>query len=137
MDNYSATPVRVASVPHDELRRGERPMSPDDDPFYRAPQGYEDAEPGMVLRSRDVEIGFLGLISQRVEATQLLYRTTNLHEEPEVAVTTVLVPAQRESDVGCPVLSYQCAIDAVASRCFPSFAMRRGARPIGTFVQAE
>ena len=137
MDNYSATPVRVASVPHDELRRGERPMSPDDDPFYRAPQGYEDAEPGMVLRSRDVEIGFLGLISQRVEATQLLYRTTNLHEEPEVAVTTVLVPAQRESDVGCPVLSYQCAIDAVASRCFPSFAMRRGARPIGAFVQAE
>ena len=44
MDNYSATPVRVASVPHDELRRGERPMSPDDDPFYRAPQGYEHAD---------------------------------------------------------------------------------------------
>jgi hypothetical protein len=137
MDSYSATPLTLASVPHDELRRGERPMSPDDDPFYRAPQGYELAEPGTVLRSRDVEIGFLGLISQRVQATQLLYRTTNLHEEPEVAVTTVLIPAQRESDVAYPVLSYQCAIDAVASRCFPSFAMRRGARPIGAFVQAE
>ena len=137
MADKSATPVRVASVPHGELRRGEHPISPDDDPFYRAPQGYEHAEPGMVLRSRDVEIGFLGVISQRVKATQLLYRTTNLHEEPEVAVTTVLVPAQRESDVAYPVLSYQCAIDAVASRCFPSFAMRRGARPIGAFVQAE
>ena len=112
-------------------------MSPDDDPFYRAPQDYEQAEPGMVLRSRDVEIGFLCLISQRVKVTQLLYRTTNLHEEPEVAVTTVLVPEQRESDVAYPVLSYQCAIDAVASRCFPSFAMRRGARPIGAFVQAR
>jgi Secretory lipase len=137
MDRYSATPASVASPSHDELRRGARPISPDDDPFYRAPQGYENAEPGTVLRSRDVEIGFLGLISQRVKATQLLYRTTNLHEEPEVAVTTVLVPAQREADVACPVLSYQCAIDAVASRCFPSFAMRRGARPIGAFVQAE
>jgi hypothetical protein len=94
MDSHSATPVEVASPPHDELRRGERPISPDDDPFYRAPQGYEHTEPGTVLRSRDVEIGFLGLVGQRVKATQLLYRTTNLHEEPEVAVTTVFVPAQ-------------------------------------------
>jgi triacylglycerol lipase len=137
MDSHSATSVEVASPPHEELRRGERPISPDDDPFYRAPQGYEHAEPGAVLRSRDVEIGFLGLVGQRVKATQLLYRTTNLHEEPEVAVTTVFVPAQRKSDVAYPVLSYQCAIDAVASRCFPSFAMRNGAGPIGGFVQAE
>jgi hypothetical protein len=137
MDNYSASPVGVASPPHDELRRGAHPISPDDDPFYQAPPGYEQAEPGTVLRSRNVEIGFLGLVSQRVKATQLLYRTTNLHEEPEVAVTTVLVPAQRASDVACPVLSYQCAIDAVSSICFPSYAMRRGTRPIGAFVQAE
>lgn len=137
MDTRSATSETDTNPPHERLRRGERPISPDDDPFYRAPQGYEQAEPGTVLRSRDVGIGFLGLIGQRVKATQLLYRTTNLHEEPEVAVTTVFVPAQRESSVACPVLSYQCAIDAVASRCFPSFAMRQGARPIGAFVQAE
>lgn len=137
MGRQSTTPVNDAGVPHEELRRGERPTSPDDDPFYRAPEGYEHAEPGTVLRSRDVEIGFLGLISQPVTATQLLYRTTNLHGDAEVAVTTVLIPAQRASDVAYPVLSYQCAIDAVASRCFPSFAMRRGAQPIGAFVQAE
>lgn len=137
MDSHSATTVRFASPPHDELRRGDRPVSPDDDPFYRAPQGYEHAEPGAVLRSRDVEIGFLGLISQPVKATQLLYRTTNLHEEAEVAVTTVLVPAHREPGAADRILSYQCAIDAVASRCFPSFAMRRGAGPIGAFTQAE
>ncbi|OBF06219.1 lipase [Mycobacterium sp. ACS4054] len=137
MDSHSATTVRFASPPHDELRRGDRPVSPDDDPFYRAPEGYEHAEPGAVLRSRDVEIGFLGLISQPVKATQLLYRTTNLHEEAEVAVTTVLVPAYREPDAADRILSYQCAIDAVASRCFPSFAMRRGAGPIGAFTQAE
>lgn len=137
MDSHSATPREAAGVPHDTLRRGERPIPPDDDPFYRAQQGFEHAEPGTVLRSREVEIGFLGLVNQRVHATQLLYRTTNLHEEPEVAVTTVLIPAQPASNTAYPVLSYQCAIDAVASRCFPSFAMRRGARPIGAFVQAE
>jgi triacylglycerol lipase len=125
------------STGHESLRRGERPLTPDDDPFYQAPAGYEQMQPGDVLRSRDVEIGFLGLIQQRVSATQLLYRTTNLHDEPEVAVTTVLVPEQREPTLGCPVLSYQCAIDAVASRCFPSYALRKGAGPIGAFVQAE
>lgn len=137
MDRYFATSEKSASAPHEELRRNERPIPPDDDPFYRAPQDFEHTAPGTVLRSRDVEIGFLGLISQPVKATQLLYRTTNLHEQPEVAVTTVLVPMQREANAEQPILSYQCAIDAVASRCFPSYAMRRGAGPIGAFVQAE
>ncbi|KAN87764.1 hypothetical protein Z584_03439, partial [Mycobacterium tuberculosis variant bovis B2 7505] len=31
---------------------------------------------GTVLRSRDVELAFMGLIPQPVTATQLLYRTT-------------------------------------------------------------
>jgi hypothetical protein len=136
--NADATAVEdVASSPHEELRRGERPLTPDEDLFYQPPAGYQQTEPGTVLRSRAVEIGFLGLISQRVTATQLLYRTTNLHDEPEVAVTTVLIPEQRDPELDCPVLSYQCAIDAVASRCFPSYAMRRGARPVGAFTQSE
>ena len=133
----SAAASTDTGVPHEELRRGERPLTPDEDSFYCPPPGFEGAEPGTVLRSRAVEIGFLGLISQKVNATQLLYRTTNLHDEPEVAVTTVLVPEQRDAELACPVLSYQCAIDAVASRCFPSYAMRRGAGPIGAFVQSE
>ncbi|WP_232004726.1 lipase family protein [Mycobacterium sp. ACS1612] len=112
-------------------------VTPDDDPFYDPPPGYAEADPGTVLRSRDVRIGFLGVIAQRVTATQLLYRTTNLHGEPEVAVTTVLIPAQPEPARLYPLLSYQCAIDAVTSRCFPSHAMRLGARPVGAFTQAE
>ena len=136
-DGLSAAAAKAAGPPHGKLRRGERPVTPDDDPFYSAPAGYKHAEPGTVFRTRDVEIGFLGLLSQQVNATQLLYRTTNLRGEPEVAVTTVLVPARDARDVAYPVLSYQCAIDAVASRCFPSHAMRRGAGPIGAFVQAE
>ncbi|MBP1818325.1 lipase [Mycobacterium sp. OAE908] len=111
--------------------------TPDDDPFYEPPPGYAQAEPGTVLRSRDVTIGFLGVIPQRVAATQLLYRTTNLHGDAEVAVTTVLLPAQPDPARPCPLLSYQCAIDAVTSRCFPSHAMRLGTGPVGAFTQAE
>jgi alpha-beta hydrolase superfamily lysophospholipase len=135
--NSDSAAATATEAPHEELRRGARPLTPDEDPFYQAPNGFEGTEPGTVLRSRAVEIGFFGLISQKVNATQLLYRTTNLHGEAEVAVTTVLVPEQRDAEHACPVLSYQCAIDAVASRCFPSYAMRRGAGPIGAFVQSE
>ncbi len=124
-------------VPHEELRRGEPLRAPNEDPFYQPPPGYQQARPGDLLRSREVELGFLGVIPQRMRATQLLYRSSNLHGEPEVAVTTVLLPEQRDPGRVCPVLSYQSAIDAVDSRCFPSYALRRGAKPIGAFVQSE
>jgi hypothetical protein len=137
MNSNSTVAECITDAPHERLRRGQRPLTPDKDPFYQPPKGYELGQPGAVLRSREVELAFLGVILQRITATQLLYRSTNLHGEPEVAVTTVLVPAERDPELMCPVLSYQCAIDAVASRCFPSYALRRGARSIGAFVQSE
>jgi triacylglycerol lipase len=137
MGSETAPSDYLTSPPHEDLRAGGSPLTPDDDPFYRPPSGYEQVEPGSVLRTRSVQIGFLGLVPQRVRATQLLYRTTNLHGDPEVAVTTVLMPERRDPGLGCPLLSYQCAIDAVTARCFPSYAMRRGGRPVGAFVQSE
>jgi alpha-beta hydrolase superfamily lysophospholipase len=135
-ENMTAAQV-PPGVPHEEFRPDEPLRAPEEDPFYQPPPGYQQARPGDLLRSRSVELGFLGVIPQPVRATQLLYRSTNLHGEPEVAVTTVLLPEQHDPGRVCPVLSYQCAIDAVASRCFPSYALRRGARPIGAFVQSE
>jgi triacylglycerol lipase len=128
---------RLGRAPHEDARRGERPLLPSKDPFYTPPAGYEQALPGTVLRSRAVELAFLGLIPQRFSATQLLYRSTDLNGDPEVAVTTVVVPAQRDPDLVCPVVSYQCAIDAVAERCFPSYALRRGAKAVGALAQLE
>ena len=43
---------------HEGLQRG-GPILPADDPFYEPPPGYHHAEPGTVLRSRDVELAFL------------------------------------------------------------------------------
>ena len=88
----SATVEWLGPAPHEGLRRGDRPLLPGKDPFYLPPAGYQHARPGQVLRSRDVELAFLGLIPQRFRATQLLYRSTNLNGEPEAAVTTVVVP---------------------------------------------
>ena len=130
-------PEWIGRTPHQEMQRGTRPLLPHDDFFYQPPAGYQHAEPGTVLRSRDVELAFLGLIRQRFTATQLLYRTTDMHGNPEATVTTVLVPTERSDQQPCPIVSYQCAIDAVADRCFPSYALRRGARSLGSLAQLE
>lgn len=128
----------LARPPHEELQRKVKPLLPMDDPFYEPPAGFHHAEPGTVLRSRDVEVAFLGLIPQRIAATQLLYRTTDKNGNPEATVTTVFVPAEVKVGKTCPVVSYQCAIDAVSSRCFPSYALRRGStKAIGSLPQLE
>jgi Secretory lipase len=131
------SPEWIGRAPHEELARGAHPLLPADDPFYEPPTGFEHAEPGTVLRSRDVELGFLGLIPQRVSATQLLYRSTDHNGLPQATVTTVLIPSGHTPDQVRNVVSYQCAIDAVASRCFPSYAMRRRAKAVGSLPQLE
>ncbi|MGA5466275.1 lipase family protein [Mycobacterium sp. NPDC050041] len=122
---------------HEDVVPRTRPVLPNRDPFYQPPSGFEHARPGTVLRSRDVELAFLGLVPQKFTATQLLYRTTDLHGAPSASVTTVVVPTERTSEKPCPIVSYQCAIDAVAARCFPSYALRRGARAVGALAQFE
>lgn len=109
---------------------------PADDPFYFPPDGFEAAEPGAVLRHREVEVALYGIIGQQVDAWQLLYRSNDLNDQPQVTVTTIL--RQRGAvDVDPPVLSYQCAIDAVAASCFPSYALQKGARAWGAVPQFE
>jgi alpha-beta hydrolase superfamily lysophospholipase len=127
----------IGRAPHEELRRRTRPVLPDVDPFHVPPPGFEHARPGTVLRSRDVELAFLGRVPQKLTATQLLYRSADLNDLPMAAVTTVVVPADRPVGSKGPILSYQCAIDAVAGRCFPSYALRRGAKAVGALAQFE
>jgi triacylglycerol lipase len=127
----------IGQAPHQELQRGSHPREPGEDPFYEPPEGFQHAMPGTVLRSRDVELAFLGLIPQQVHAVQLLYRTSDRNAIPQATVTTVLVPAKRNKARPCSIVSYQCAIDAVAGRCFPSYALQRRARAAGSLSQLE
>lgn len=111
--------------------------TPEKDPFYRPPTGFENADPGTVLRRRPVRLALLGVIPQRVSAWQLLFRTQDLEGRACASVTTILTPETTEPVGGRPLLSYQCAIDAVADRCFPSYALRAGARARGALPQFE
>ncbi|MGW4248792.1 lipase family protein [Nocardia sp. NPDC004722] len=115
----------------------DRPPLPEQDPFYRPPRGLARVAPGTILRSRPVEAALLGVIPQRITATQLLFRSTDLHGRAEAAVTTLLLPHGADPAVARPIVSYQCAIDAVASKCLPSYAFRRGARALGSVPQYE
>lgn len=126
----------AAPVFSDE-REVRRPPHPDVDPFYRPPAGFEAAAPGTILTVRAVRTALFGRIPQRFPAWQLLYRSSDLHGEPAVAVTTVLLPADGMPDATRPLVSFQCAIDAVSSTCFPSYSLRRGAHAIGSVPPIE
>lgn len=127
----------ISQPHHEHVARGVRPSVPAKDQFYDPPAGFEYARPGTVLRSRDVELAFMGLVPQKFTATQLLYRTTDFRGDPQATVTTVVAPTQRDPKKPCPIVSYQCAIDAIDGRCFPSYALRRGAKAVGALAQAE
>ena len=73
-------------------------------------------------------MAFLGIVPQTVDAYQLLYRTTDLNGAPQATVTTVIRPAGVTVNPQAPVVSYQCAIDSVASTGFPSYVLRRHAK---------
>ncbi len=118
-------------------RDGGRPLRPDFDPFYEPPAGYEALAAGTILRSREVELAFLGRLPQKVQAWQVLYRTCDLNGLPEATVTTLLLPAGAEPGERRVLVAYQCAIDAVSDVCFPSYALRRGARAAGSVPQME
>lgn len=126
------------SVPHTDERTVRRPLRPTDDPFYDAPDDLATTAPGTIVRSRQVRIAFLGLVPQRgLTAWQLAHRSTDLHGQAEVAVTTVLVPRGHDPARPQRLVAYQCAIDAVSDRCFPSYALRSGARAWGALPQFE
>ena len=117
--------------------RGYRPLRPDRDPFHRPPAGFEHRPPGTLLRTRVVELAVFGIVPLRVSAWQLLYRSCDLNGEPEASVTTVLLPRGATPDRRRPLVSFQCAIDALAPQCFPSYALQRGARSLGAIPQLE
>ncbi|MGK9272566.1 lipase family protein [Williamsia muralis] len=87
--------------------------------FYVPPPGFEDAEPGTVLRSRATSVALFGLpVPVGVTAWQLLYRTTDAQGSPSTTVTTVLAPPEGTSTQR--LLSYQVFEDATAPQCAPS-----------------
>lgn len=127
----------LSGSPWPESEPSARPLRAEDDPFMEAPANLQFLSPGMVIRSREVELAFVGLVPQQLTAWQLLYRTTDLNGMPEAAVTTVVLPTGADPARPRPLLAYQCAIDAISSSAFPSYALRRGSRSWGNIAPLE
>lgn len=122
------TGVDMVAVSPQTTAVGATPMLlPAQDTFYDAPDALDAMSPGQVIRSRQVELKDYWASHHRSQAWQLLYRSTDLNGGASVAATTVVLPRKRADADDFLLLSFQCAIDAVTSQCFPSYALRKGA----------
>ncbi|KAA8887061.1 triacylglycerol lipase [Nocardia colli] len=98
---------------------------PAEDPWYADPPELETYAPGQIVRSREVQTRLLG-IPFPVYTKQLLYRTNDVHDNPIVTATTVVVPGIPWLGSPRPVISFQEAIDSTNSACNPSYTMQTG-----------
>ncbi|PYH40811.1 putative lipase 8 precursor [Aspergillus saccharolyticus JOP 1030-1] len=107
-------------------RAFEIPLAPHRDSFYTPDDdGWLSQPPGSILKSRQVTIGSAltpppGLAS----AHQLLYRTTDVHESPSYAVTTIMIPFGAKLD---RFLVFLTGYDSVLNDCSPSYGLQLGA----------
>ncbi|WP_280444220.1 lipase family protein [Nocardia brasiliensis] len=99
---------------------------PHEDSFYQPPEGFQAEEPGTILRSREVRLAALTVLPLNVRSWQLLYRTTDLDEQPTVAVTTVILPAGADPNRHRPLVSLQFYYDSASLDCSPSFVLQQG-----------
>ena len=100
---------------------------PSNDPFYQPPEGFEQSEPGTILRSRQFFgqlQAFNGFKEGIADSYQLLYRTTDSFGGAEATITTVLIPPNANPNT---LLSYQMFEDSAHFDCAPSFALQQGA----------
>src|SRR5450432_1157931 len=98
---------------------------PTEDAFYRVPENLEAFRPGEVLEGRSVEVrGFRRAI--KADAWQVKFRSTDPTGAAVSGVATVMIPWRRFDGPIRPLLSYQCAIDALGATADPSYALRRG-----------
>lgn len=98
---------------------------PKDDPFYRAPAGFESAAPGTVLATRPVTVTGLGL-PVPADAQQFLVRSTDAKDAPTTVVGTLMVPKAPYPFGDRPLVSYQPATDSLGDQCNPSYKLRAG-----------
>ncbi|APA97863.1 Triacylglycerol lipase [Nocardia seriolae] len=98
---------------------------PDQDPWYDDPADLESYAPGQIVRSREVQTRLLGLPIP-VYTKQLLFRSNDVHDNPIVTATTVIVPGIPWQGSARPVVSFQEAIDSTDSSCNPSHTLQVG-----------
>lgn len=101
-------------------------VRPAQDPFYATPSSIGTYAPGQVIASRAYSATLFGG-STSVSAWQISYRTNDSHDNAELGVTTLFVPAAAWYGGGSrPVVSMQSPEDSTGSQCAPSYTMATG-----------
>ncbi|KAM5463825.1 hypothetical protein MauCBS54593_007270 [Microsporum audouinii] len=117
--------LTVQALPPWRLQlRGTAPL-PSEDPFYQPPEGYENAQPGAILKQRKVPnpVAVIGKIPVKLQsAHHVMYRTSDNFANATVAVTTILVPKNPNYK---KLLSFQVAEDAASPNCGVSYAIQK------------
>ena len=105
---------------------------PTEDDFYSAPIGYEDAEPGEILKIRNTPHPLTSIyfpISIK-NSWQVLVRSEDSFGNPNVIATTIMEPYDADPN---KVLSYQTFEDSADLDCSPSYGFQQGA-PLSTIA---
>src|SRR5947209_573034 len=102
---------------------------PGADPFYRLAENLEAFRAGEVLGARPVEIRQFRRAIRNTDAWQVKFRSTDTGGGAVLGIATVIVPRRNFQGAARPLLSYQCAIDALGAKSDPSYTLRRGDQP--------
>ena len=94
-----------------------------------APDGYEFAPPGKILRIRAAPGNLTEVTGNCSAAYNILYRTTNSYFNPAWAVTTVFIPDTKFSSSHTSLLSYQIPYSTADLDGSPSYALYAGGYP--------
>ncbi|KAI0193132.1 LIP-domain-containing protein [Astrocystis sublimbata] len=99
------------------------PLPPSQDPWYRAPDGFEAAAPGTVLRLRIAPGNLTTIVKNATAVYNILYRTTDSRHRPSWAVTTLFIPTTTHATPSGKqaVVSYQFAYDSADVDSSPSY----------------
>jgi hypothetical protein len=100
-------------------------IPPADDLLYRVPENLGPLRPGEVLEGRSVAVrGLRHAI--KADAWQVKFRSTDVEGAASWGVATVMIPRRTFDGPVRPLLSYQCAIDALGATADPSYTLTHG-----------
>lgn len=101
------------------------PTKPSEDDFYKPPDGFEDAEPGTILKMRNTpfRISSVYFPVNIANSWQMLVRTQDALGNASTVVSTIFEPFNANRS---RLLSYQIAEDAANIDCSPSYSFMGG-----------
>ncbi|KAJ6161284.1 hypothetical protein N7470_004680 [Penicillium chermesinum] len=95
---------------------------PSQDPWYRAPVGFESYPPGAILRLRKAAGNLSTITGNCSSVYNILYRTTDSRYRPSWAVTTLFLPSKQLSS-NTALLSYQLPYNTMDVDQSPSYSL--------------